>query len=410
MVKRNVKIQRSRKTNKNRSSSLSNSSNPTFGAVSTITTAPVAIGNSMHGAQAQVTNKTADSCRVVGRDYAFTAASTGTLTGWCNVGGFALTPAGFVSSILRSYTQMYNKFKFNNVVVHYITSSATTSTGDVMFHVVKNRTDPTPNNTASTFLSYVLSDPNTVIGPQWTNHSAVVKPTGGFRNLVSGSNLDYDYQSQGEVFLYSKTASTDSPGYVIIDYDISFKELSLNPRAGALPNGNIIYQPVQLVLAAAACTTNSTILSWSTGTRWLGNTSITNLTATPDYKIGDIYKFTIDATNTNSSAWTSTAGTTPTLSTLMNPLIENITQVGFTITDGMTIYVVCTSSGFVRLLPNAASTASVYGNTSSQYLAGFTGTIPVYGEAAGVPNAGVWLYGLISWVGNALAANLQQTP
>lgn len=60
--------------------------NPTFGPVSTISTAPVAIGNSMSGFKTQVLH-TADGCRVIGRDYAFTPAATGNVTGWALTGG-----------------------------------------------------------------------------------------------------------------------------------------------------------------------------------------------------------------------------------------------------------------------------------------------------------------------------------
>jgi len=373
--------------------------------VSRITTAPVAIGNTMKGASARVVARTIDAVRIVGRDFAFPAQATGSVTGWVNVGGFPLTPAAFVSSILRSYTQMYNKFKFNKVAIHYITSSSTSSTGDVMFMINKNRSSPAPNNTASTFLSYVLSDENTILGPQWTNHTAVFDPTGPYRNLDYGSNSDIDYQSQGEVFLYSKTSTTDSPGYVIIDYDLSFKELSVNPKAGLLPNNNILFQPIQLVAAAGSMTATSGFIV-SAGTRWVGNQVITALTSTTSFAVGDVYKIILDTTNSGVSTWTVTAGTTPTLANLVASLCMNL-NVSVTLSDGFTCYLVFYSSTQAELvftLEGIGGAATSASNTARYNL---TATVPTYGESGGVPNAGIWLYGMASFICN-IAGNRNQ--
>jgi hypothetical protein len=86
-----------------------------------------------------------------------------------------ITPCCLPSSILRNYCQMFNKFRVNKVIVHYITSSPTSQAGDVLFYYEKDRLAPMADYSSSSFLPYVLSDPHTVIGPQWTNHSAVIR-------------------------------------------------------------------------------------------------------------------------------------------------------------------------------------------------------------------------------------------
>lgn len=390
-------------------SRLSKTSNPTFGAVSTITTAPVAIGNSMRGVKAQVVNMNSGGVRVVGRDYAFTAFSTGPLiTNWFPVGGFPLSPACFVSSIIRSYVQIYNKFKFNKLVVHYITSSPTSTNGDVMFAINKNRSDPAANYTASSFLNYTLSDPHTVIGPQWTNHSASITPTGPFRNISAGANNDIDYQAQGEVMLYSKTSSTDSPGYVLIDYDISFAELSVTPRAGLFPNPNMIFTPFNFMMYAASYTSASTVARFSAqgldpGYTLVGQsaTAITPLSSTPYWRNDDIYKIVLDMSK---ATYTVTSGTTPTASTLLCQLINSGSPY-VDLTDGYTLYACTRASTDIRLF---ATLANAFSNTDPLY-SGTTSTYPanVYVSDA-LTTTGVNLFGIASWVGNQRADNLQQ--
>jgi len=367
-------------------SGMSNVNNPTFGAVSTINTAPVALGNSLRGSKAQVISRSADGIRIVGRDFAFQAAATGTISTWVNVGGFPLTPACFVSSALRAYTQIYNKFKFHKINAHYITSSATSSTGDVLFSVSKNRDDPPPNGTSSTFLNYALSDPNTVIGPQWTNHTVSFTPTGPFRTLDTGVNADINAQAQGEIFLWSKTTTTDSPGYVIFDYDISFAEMSVNPRSGLLPNPNFIYQPITLT---GTYTAGLSINVATVGTTWVGSTTITAITATPTYAIGDVYKFVSDATNSSFSAATAANFLE------MNIGAFNVATLTPAITDGLVLYLVATSSTQLALFGTLAKAfACTDDSTPMKAKTATTGAIS-------------WV-GLISYLGTVNPTQLKQ--
>jgi len=368
-----------------------------FGPISAISTAPVAIGNSLTGVKSQV-SAISNGVRVIGRDFAFQAVGTGTISGWANAGGFPLTPAGFVSTSLRAYCQIYNKFKINKVNVHYITSSATSSTGDVMFMVTKDRIDPLPNHTASTFLAYALSDPNTVIGPQWTNHTASFTPASSWCTLDYGMNGDVSKQATGEIFLYSKTSTTDSPGYVLLDYDISFCEMSINPRAGLLPNPNIIYQPVSLAVQyPIVYTANTTVIILNSQTLYMGGTSITSLISTSTFKAGDIYKVMVDYTN--SLTWTATVAT-PNNTNLFSQLAENTTAT-VNISDGFTFYIVARNTTDFYAFPSLAQ--ALTNITTNAFRAGVTFT----SVATGV-NTGVNLFGQASFIGNVTANNLQQ--
>ncbi len=379
MARRNAKNSRSKKSKKiwraKASSSraggnkISAPNNPSFGPVSTINTAPVAIGNSMRGFEAQVIH-TSEGCRVIGRDYAFTPFATGTVTGWILVGGMPLTPACMPSTALRNLCQMYNKFKFNTCLFHYITSSSTTTTGDVVFQYNKNPESSVPNWTSNSFLPYVLSDSLTVIGPQWTNHTITVKPTGPWASTDYGMTAEPRQYSQGDVFLYSKTSSTESPGYVIFDYDITFKELSVNPRAGLLPTIKAQWTPVAFG-TFGNYTLNTSLVIGTVTTSYVGGTTIT----APTLSSGEVYKFVVDSTNSTYSATTaanfftyqatngSTAATTMTLA------------------DGYTLYFSVTSTGTVYFYANieqavvseggsTSLTAGVTANYASEILRG----------------------------------------
>jgi hypothetical protein len=340
-----AKIQRNAKQNKNKkvkrptakkNSRLSKPSNPTFGAVSTINTAPVAIGNSLRGSQ-PVVLQTVDGVRVIGRDFGFTPGATGAITTWCLVGGMPLTPCCMPSTALRNFSQMYNKFKFNGCNFHYITSSATSTTGDILFQYNKNADSSNPNWNGNSFLPYILSDPMTVLGPQWTNHTLTVKPSGPFRATDYGLSAASAEYTQGDIFLYSKTSSTDSPGYVIFDYDITFKELSVNPRAGLLPTIKAQWNPVNLG-SFGSCTVASTTMIGTTSAD--GVDTITNVV--PTLAIGEIYKFILDVTN---STLTGT-GNAVTASVFFTSVIGNNTSASnvFTIADGYALYLVARSS------------------------------------------------------------------
>lgn len=307
-----------------------------FGAVSTINTAPVAIGNSLTGSKPKVL-QTVNGARVLGRDFAFAASSTvAAVNDWELIGGMPLTPAVLVSSVLRNFSQIYNKFKIAHLTVHYVTSSSTSQPGDVLFYYEKNRNSPAPDYSNSAFLNFVMSDPNTVIGPQWTNHSMTIKPVAEWKTTSFGATVDTDDDNQGSIYFFSKTNTTNSPGYILIDYDISFAELSVNPRAGVLPITRGLFNQICLSATNLTVTPTTTFnLSMTTGNILNGAVS----TLPPGCLNGDIYKCVF-----NLSASTKT-GVNPTWtpSTVnASTLLRNQDDIDspITVDDGFTCYLV----------------------------------------------------------------------
>jgi len=317
-----------------------------FGPVSTINTAPVSVGNSVRGSAPRVT-QTTDGARVVGRDFAFALQATvAAVTGWEVIGSMPITPSVLPSSILRNYCQMFNKFKVNSLTFHYITSSPTSQAGDVMFYFEKDRCSPFPDYSSSSFLPFVLSDPHTVIGPQWTNHSIVLKPTKDWKTTLYGNESSLNEDAEGTIFFLSKTNAANSPGYLLIDYDITFKELSVNPRAGTLPIAR-----GQSTFTCLTPSTNSVTAGGVTTWVWNAGKTISGITAVPPTGaiVGDIYKCVLAVTATvlaGNAAWSGSV--TPTTS---NMLQYGGSNRAITLDDGFTCYLAWNTTNTLAFFP-----------------------------------------------------------
>jgi len=326
----------------------------------TITTAPVSIGNSVRGAESVVRSTKNGGILVTGRDFMFTPIGTTTVTGWKLVGGTPLAPAAFADSTIRQYLQLYQKYRWKGIRAYYITSSPTSSSGDVMFYHGKNRSSVFLNQTSNTLLPMVISDPDTVLGPQWVNHVADLHVQGTWKSTDYGMSDNVDSFSEGELFLLSKTDSTESPGYVMFDYVIEFAELQLSPRLLTLPLPRAQYNNVNIGLTTTAVAAGNNIFCIVKGNGLSGSASALPTGYTP----GDVYKLIIDVTNSNPVSWTNS-----TVANLIDFKTAG-TYSTFTIVDGVTIYAVVDNTGVVMLCENptqafAGTSTLVYGITAT---------------------------------------------
>lgn len=367
-----------------------------------VRSAPVSVGNTIRGITPTVRQTSRDVVNVIGRDFVTSAIGTGTASNWNLVAGFPVTPVAFASSALQTYTRIYSKFKFNKLRVIYVTSSATSSSGDILICYNENRTDPMINYNSATFLNVVLSDPSTMLGIQWENN---IQPIALRRNtqpklISTGLQNDLDDTAQGEVLMFSRTPGTDSPGYFLIDYDVTFYELGLNPRLTSLSLVKPLYTPAQFIIASGSV--NGKQIASLSGTRFIGGNTSTCTALSSYATTGDIYKLVLAVSDAGYSAWTTATGTTPTTATLFQHIIDS-NIVAFSIVDGFTCYIVCSTSNSCSFYPSyTAATAA-----SNFLAAGQTYTSATYAETSGVPSAGVWLFGYVSYVGNARPSSLQ---
>jgi len=207
-----------------------------------------------------------------------------------------------------------------------------------MFYFGKNRDSVFLNQTSSNLLQFVMADRNTVIGPQWTNHSAELTLKSTWKSTDYGMSDDPNEYSDGEVFLLSKTTTTDSPGYVLFDYEIEFAQESISPRLLNIPMGRAQWFQTQIGITTTAVT--------ATVTLFVGNPSGNNLTGgaavMPAGAIaGDVYKIIFDVTNSGSGLW---VNVTP--SNLMTIKLGGTSSAeGITVSDGFTCYAVYDGTG-----------------------------------------------------------------
>jgi len=334
------------------------------GAITSVNTAPVSIGNSIKGSSNRIVN-TQNGVRIIGRDFMFQPIGTAAnVKDWTTVGGCPLTPACFADSALANYMRMYSKFRFKSVVVHYITSSSTSSTGDVMFYYNKDRSSVYLNQTSSNLLNFVLSDDNTVLGPQWINHSAQFKMGQEWKLCDYGMHSGIEEYADGDVYLLSKTSTTDSPGYVLFDYDIEFAEKNVAIRLTRFPITQIIWTQVCFNNTSNAVTKDSTIFQPVLG----GNTVAGVTSPIPaGSAVGDIYKVICDVTNSRANSGNAAAWTNITVSNIFDTSLAQAIGVQ----DGTTLYALVMADGSFRFFPNVEC---AYSNSAPLFY-GVTATV-----------------------------------
>jgi hypothetical protein len=336
---------------------------PKMRPVSTISKAPVAIGNTVRGINTtERVTRLGKAC--IGRDFMFTPIAPGAVANWTMVGCCPLSPTAFADATLRQYAQLYNKFRFLEFTAHFITSSPTSTNGDVMFYYGKNRESPYLNQTSLNLLPFVMSDPNAVLGPQWQNLTATFDVDSEWKSLDYGIEASPKEYAAGELFLLCKTSNTESPGYVLFDYTIEFGEKSIQPRLLSLPISRQIYSQFGLSTSGALVINTPYVLVLA-GNGISGSTSTLPVGATD----GDIYKVIIDRTNSTLNANSGNVTTS-----LYGHEVPGATG-QIVMSDGFTCYAVYGSNygGFILYL-NAASAYS--GAANRQFWASNTSAQP----------------------------------
>lgn len=211
-----------------------------FGGVSQVNQAPVSIGNTLRSTLPGVTT-TRDVTTVRGRDFVMAIGGIGTgISTWCLSGGVPVTPAALVASVMRGYFQSHERYRIRQLQLHYISSSPTSLSGDVLLMYHENRGGPKVNHNSSNFLSYALSTANSVLGPQWNNMSVNISSNRDWVHTDIFNSEDVQHQADGEVLVYTRNTTNgnlgDSPGYLIMDYVVEFQHLMTNPRLLSLPS------------------------------------------------------------------------------------------------------------------------------------------------------------------------------
>jgi hypothetical protein len=328
-----------------------------FQGVSDVSVAPVSLGNTVRSVKQRVVN-VPGGVRIIGRDFVMPiGGTTSTYAGWCLQGGMAFSPISLNASGLRGYFQTYEEYSWNRADAHYITSSPTSTSGDVLMMYHRNHGGPKVNHSSTNFLSYALSTDSALIGPQWTNHSVtIINDSTPFLKTDVLNTEDVEHQAAGELLVYTKQTTNgtapDSPGYLLVDYDIVFRHRMLNPRVATLPSGLFKWYPTGFQYSAAVTALDPVLWIPGTTITYNGQTGIDP----PGTVIGDIFQVVFDieaaifggtlAPGAQATMWVYNLGFTGNLAT--TAITTNI----YPITTGTTLYAVKSTATQYLLYPS----------------------------------------------------------
>jgi hypothetical protein len=303
--------------------------------------APVSVGATLAGSRT-FARRTKSGHIVRGREFLGSAYDTKLVSTWTMCLGAPLTPVSFVDSLLRQYGAMYNYFRWRRLRVHYVTTSPTSTAGSIMLYYNKDRASTFLTQTSTNLMPFVLSDPHTTIGPQWQNLVVDLETDSEWKRLDYGLTDDITHYCAGEIFLLSKTAAnSDSPGMLLMEYEIEFKDENLTPRLLLWPQPSINYVPYDLEIPSTTTAGLTATFFLHSGTPAIG-VNASSLQA------GGIYKVIIDFTNSHPWAASTPSASASTLFRINMGAVTNTLSV----IDGTTLYALNSTSN-ITLYPNA---------------------------------------------------------
>jgi len=242
-----------------------------------------------------------------------------------------------------------------------------------MFYVNKDRIGPGLTTSSANFMPLVLSDHNTLIGPLWKNSTACFLPEPEWLPTDVALSEDLRHQAVGELIVYTRTSVTDSPGYVLIDYDITFRNMQVNPRSLYLPISRMKYTQILASVVGAAYTAgNLAFFTASGGTLMDG---ITTSAPPTGVQVGDVFKCVFNIANSTI--------TTATLSNIFAFQTVGAPNAAMSITDGFTCYVCYASGGKFLMSTNymngMADNANIVWGLTNTFAAAFPAYISYVG-------------------------------
>jgi hypothetical protein len=309
---------------------------PTFGA---------SIAQFIGANTSKVVRRLSDGIIVEGQEVVITGQA-GTVSSWQLAGGHRFNPLFSTGTRLSRYAQLYEEFKFLDVMYQYFPSSASSSSGDVLITFEEDPTQPLRAPGSSQFVAACLSKPGALLTSIW-------RPAQGYCQLRTTESkyislaevTDLRDSCQGDLLIYT-SGSTTTTGYVMIKYRISFtKEITTPVNTTIGSGGDWGYSTITI----AANPTVATLV----------NGSINVTTAT-----GQIYEFVCDATR-------STFGTGTTAANAFYVTTPYTNSTGLTVADGTKFYLLAQGTGTVYVFPSLIAATAGIGTTNSGHFIGF---------------------------------------
>jgi hypothetical protein len=235
---------------------------------------------------------------------------------------------------------MYAEYMVHAVAFHYVTATTTATPGSILMYVGKDRAGPGVITSSANLLPFILSDQETVISPVWQNCSSVFRPVPQWYTTGLGNDEGLHEQACGEFFIFDKSDSANTPGYVIMDYDISFRVMQVNIKSLTFPMTRMKY--TQMVFGLNTSITQGGNGNMTTNAGVLLDAATQSATPTGSV-IGDVFKVILNVTNSSFSGANN--------GNLFQVGTGNSQTTTVTLLDGFTMYAVYDATNQMVLFP-----------------------------------------------------------
>jgi hypothetical protein len=237
-----------------------------------------------------------DGCRVIGCDYVATATPLSTVTTLGNVAGLVIAPYALGNNTLSDMSRMYSEFRVDRMILSFIPSVGTTTTGQVSMYRISERSAPAIDPNASTFLPYVLNQQSGAVGPVWQPLSVEFPVSGRWISTIPLDGTDPDDEAECELWCTTSVGTAAvSIGILKFTYVMSFRGFSRNPRSGLVPLLNQTYFPTALGASAISASVGTSVTLNNLSTDQSGANSVVP-TGSLD---GDVYKIVVDVSRSS---------------------------------------------------------------------------------------------------------------
>lgn len=181
-------------------------------------TVPASVSSVLQPSHYSITSSGGGSqIRVTGRDILGLLTYSG---GGSEIWGvFDLNPACWVNSRLSLVAKTYEKYRYDHIVLHFIPSTGTSTSGFVGVYVEPEVYDPIVNS-----VTQVLTHHNATAGPVWCPAKVAFSraPSDQTTYLCTDkSGIERGLMTQAKAAVISNTGSS-SLGILAIEYDITF--------------------------------------------------------------------------------------------------------------------------------------------------------------------------------------------
>lgn len=197
------------------------------------TMAPVSVGTLFKNKAATVTRSTSQAT-IVGTDFLATVEGQGVAT--FGLGKAAmLSPAYFASTVLGNLARSFESYRFNRLRIHYIPKVATSVTGQIILCSQKSVSEPGLQPEAGTFLNRAMSQGNAVFSSLWSPCAIDINCPKEWKLVDPTTTSDPDDAIWEELQVYTQISAAAQVGYLLAEYDISFKEPIYQPHSTSIP-------------------------------------------------------------------------------------------------------------------------------------------------------------------------------